>query len=112
MRNVVVYAKYPNYGPTGNSGPGRIWVAAPNGEHRRFLTVGCLPSLSPDGRYVAYTSGRKVLVVPTAGGRPRVLGRGDWGLTWAPNSRYLAFVRLLRLGSGEVVIDDAESGSG
>src|SRR4051812_26398269 len=62
MRDVLVYAK-----PVALSKDERIWVAAADGSHPRFLVDGTTPSVSPDGRYVAYGSGDgKVLVVPTA----------------------------------------------
>jgi hypothetical protein len=91
----------------------QIWVAAPNGSHARVLTVGDQPSVSPDGRYVAYvddpnTMSTKVRVVPTAGGAPRLVGTASAAaLTWAPNSRFLGIGDNDRL---LTVIVDVESG--
>ncbi len=80
MRNVLVYARPHD---------GEILAASPTGAHGRFLAVGDNPSVSPDGRYVAYVRGENVLVVPTAGGRPTIVATAD-GATWAPNSQFLA----------------------
>ena len=106
VRNALVYAKV---GPTGVNrvAPKRIWVAAPNGEHRRLLTYGDWPAVSPDGRYVAYfdSSGKKLLVIPTAGGKPTAVGSADDEPIWAPNSRFLALE-----GSSRVVVVDVQTG--
>ena len=63
MRSVLIWAR-PD---------GVIRVTAPNGEHRRFLAVGHEPTVSPDGRYVAYAHERQVRVIPTASGKPTVV---------------------------------------
>lgn len=95
MRNVLVYA-----GPRG-----RIWVAEPNGEHKRSVAVGSDPAVSPDGRYVAYDHQGKVRVIPTAGGRAATVTTGDVQ-TWAPNSRFLA----VEDSSLRVVVVDVQTG--
>ncbi|MEV4422021.1 hypothetical protein AB0L40_18860 [Patulibacter sp. NPDC049589] len=54
-------------------GPDGSWrtLAAPGGGIRDRFQVS---AVSPDHRVVARTSGRRVVLVPTDGGRPRVLG--------------------------------------
>jgi Tol biopolymer transport system component len=89
-----------------------IWVAAPNGIHARLLTTGDNPSVSPDGRYVAFvTDGsphEKVRVMPTGGGPAKTVGAGAAGLLrWAPNSRYLGFTDFDR---NRTLVVDVESG--
>ena len=97
LREVLVYAKaVPPYAPNSSE---NVWRANPAGGNPKLLAKNAAePAVSPDGRYVAYTSGGKVLVVPAMGGRAREVyaleGKGA-GLgtppQWAPNSRRIAF---------------------
>lgn len=63
------------------------------------------PAVSPDGRWVAYVRGvvdmeanrtlRKIWLVPTAGGEPRQLTRGEGSDSrpqWSPDGQTLAFI--------------------
>src|SRR5436305_1265388 len=70
LHGVVVYAQaVPPYAP---NSPKNVWRANVTGGHRKILAKNAAePAVSPDGRYVAYTSRGKVLVVPTIGGRAR-----------------------------------------
>ena len=104
MRDVLVYAKPagPCCKPTEK--PEQIWVAATDGSHPKLLTEGKDPTVSPDGRYVAYASEGKVLVVPTAGGAATTIARGAYP-GWAPNSRFLAYY-----GAAGLVVVDVETG--
>jgi Tol biopolymer transport system component len=106
LRGVLVYAKaVPPYAPNSSK---NVWVANAAGGLRRILVKDADgPAVSPDGRYVAYCSGGKVLVVPTAGGRATALYTIDRTntavcapLRWAPDSRHLGFET-----TGLVVID-------
>ncbi len=97
LRGVLVYAKAePPYTPTSAE---NVWRSNVAGGHRTILAKdGEDPAISPDGRYVAYCSGGKVLVVPTAGGEATAVytlegtsaALGD-PPEWAPDSRHLAF---------------------
>jgi dipeptidyl aminopeptidase/acylaminoacyl peptidase len=73
-----------------------IWRARPDGTHRVRLTRGHGPQLSPNGRLVAYTrSPRELWVVPTSGGKPRLLRRARTfinGFVWSPTSHELVTV--------------------
>jgi hypothetical protein len=60
-----------------------VWIARPDGSHKRRLAAGRLPALSPDGRWVAFegacdpTRGcGDLFVVPSSGGKPRRLQDG------------------------------------
>jgi Tol biopolymer transport system component len=76
-----------------------VWRANPTGGDRTILVKnGADPAVSPDGRYVAYTSAGKVFVIPTAGGRATAVytlegKRAGLGTppVWTPNSRRIAF---------------------
>jgi Tol biopolymer transport system component len=76
-----------------------IWRARPDGTHRVRLVEGHNPQLAPNGRLVAYTrSPRELYVVPTSGGKPRLLRRlaGEQafitGFAWSPTSRRIVTV--------------------
>jgi Tol biopolymer transport system component len=104
--NVLVYAEVNT--TTGPVGAERIWRARVNGHGARLVTSGEDPSVSPDGRWIAFGSGSKILVVPTAGGKPRAvysLHKGQPSLAgapvWAPDSRAFGVVD----GRGLVLID-------
>ena len=103
MPNVLVYAK--PVGPQPTTKPQPIWVATADGSHPRFLANGNVPSVSPDGRYVAYDSDKDVLVIPTAGGEAVTVSTHAGVPSWAPNSRFLAYYGAagVVVGSGEVL---------
>jgi len=98
--HVLVYEK-----PVTFDGWGWIWRAAPDGSHPRKLVLGYEPSVSPDGRWIAYlhrgqqkiapgtTTGRDSLwMIPASGGAPRKLGRDErWIsiLDWSSDSKHL-----------------------
>jgi Tol biopolymer transport system component len=92
VRNVLVYAKADV--PASPSSNEHIWRTSIGGHHRKLVGVGEDPAVSPDGRWIAYGRGAKVLVIPTAGGKPRTvytLHEDQPSLAgppgWAPNSR-------------------------
>ena len=92
-RLALVYAK-----PTG---PGlavrseTVYAASPTGTDPIPLGEGTAPLVSPDGRWVAFTSGPvshpgPVLLASTLGGRPRVTGVAGGAVAWSPDSRVVA----------------------
>jgi len=78
-----------------------VWVAEADGSNARQLVAdGSLGELSPDGRHVAYylvkrfdektgESVRNLYVQEVNGGKPRLLGDGDW-YSWSPDGSKLA----------------------
>lgn len=81
----------------GFKGNPAVWLASANGAHPRRLVAGGIPSLAPDGKVVALSSGpgTTALVLYTSAGAV------DWkffnakqvsagSLAWSPDSRYLA----------------------
>ena len=60
MPNVLVYAKPVGPCCKATKEPEQIWVAAADGGHPRVIASGTVPTVSPDGRYVAFDSDGKV----------------------------------------------------
>ena len=91
-RNVLVYSK-----ATSNMASldgEHIWRARIDGRDPKLLGAGWDPAVSPNGRWIAFGRGRKVLVLATAGGKARTvytLREKQASLTaapvWAPDSR-------------------------
>lgn len=96
---------------------GNILIARDDGSHARAIAYGYAPSVSPDGRSVAYfqenPNGGSLRIVSTRGGRSRMLlrssgptGLGDGPpLAWSPDSR-----RLVASGGGGAAIIDLATG--
>jgi Tol biopolymer transport system component len=99
-----------------NPGPQWIWSARDNGTRSRRLARGAAPSVSPNGRLVAYWSlsgiDIRLAVVPAAGGKSRVILH-HWSdpatLGWSPDSRTIA-AATGTVGSRRLVIVDVRSG--
>jgi WD40-like Beta Propeller Repeat len=82
------------------NGAAEVWIARVDGTRKRRLANGYAPSVSPDGRWVAfvrerdgkYVGGEADLWIVRANGEgARLLVRGvDRGATWSPDSRRLA----------------------
>jgi len=96
----IKFARYPHVsqGKLVFSYHGDIWIANENGANPVRLTAhvarDTFPRLSPDGRWVAFTSDRfgnaDVFVIPSTGGEPRQLTfstGNDTGLNWAPDGK-------------------------
>ena len=92
-----------------------IWTVAVAGGPQRRITHGRLgssPSLSPDGRSIAFVrdSFAGGLLVVRRNGRERVVARHVWGLpVWSPDGRWIALrdfntVRVVRPTGGVVQI--------
>lgn len=104
VRNVLVYAKLDSSERV--VGAEHVWRAHLNGRGQKRVAAGEDPAVSPDGRWIAFGRGSKVLVVPTVGGKARVAYSlhdestlGDPPV-WAPDSRTFA----VEDGAGLVVI--------
>ena len=96
----VKFVRYPHAsnGKLVFSYHGDIWIANENGSSPMRLTAhvarDTFPRLSPDGRWVAFTSDRfgntDVFVIPAAGGEPKQLtfsSGADTVLNWAPDGK-------------------------
>jgi Tol biopolymer transport system component/C-terminal processing protease CtpA/Prc len=71
------------------------------------------PSLSPDGREVAFVSGGDVWTVPAAGGEARLLASHpaqESRPLWSPDGKRLAFVST-RTGAGDVYVLELATGA-
>jgi hypothetical protein len=92
-RVALVYAK-----PIGTGMAVRgeeIYVATPSGSHPVPLAKGMFPSLSPDGRWVAYIGGGRnrpatIRLVNTLGGSALDTRIAAAAFAWSPDSRTLA----------------------
>jgi hypothetical protein len=84
VRNVLVYARADSNGPTSSE---HVWRAQIDGRRPRLIGRGEDPAVSPNGRWIAFGRGARVLVVPTSGGTPRTvytLHKGQPSLAGAP----------------------------
>ncbi len=96
----IKFARYPHasHGKLVFSYHGDIWVANEDGSNPVRLTAhvarDTFPRISPDGRWVAFSSDRfgndDVFVIPITGGEPRQLTfntTGDTVLNWMPDGK-------------------------
>jgi Tol biopolymer transport system component len=75
-----------------------VWIARLDGSRPRKLGAGVQPSVSPDGRYIAFGHDSQVLLESVDGAGPVVLYtlHGRWPVlyeppVWAPDSEHVAF---------------------
>jgi putative cell wall-binding protein len=68
-----------------------LWVAAAAGGDERQIGAGRDAAWSPDGRWIAFTDGRRVHVVRPDGTGSRPLSDGAFGPAWSPDGRSVAF---------------------
>jgi WD40-like Beta Propeller Repeat len=92
-----------------------VWIARPDGSHKRRLAAGRLPALSPDGRWVAFegacdpTRGcGDLFVVPSSGGKPRRLQDGVAQIDWSPDSRRMLAYHPVSENGGRLLVLDRE----
>lgn len=66
------------------------------GSPRDLGTVARDPALSPQGKWVAYCYGDRVMAIPTGGGEPRELLRSEGVslLSWSPRGDAIAYRRF------------------
>jgi Tol biopolymer transport system component len=102
---VLVYAKAtpPNLPNTTEN----VWQASIDGRNPKLIARDSTdPTVSPDGRTVAYENGGNVLVASTTGGKPTILYRHGGYPTWAPDSRHVAV-----FANDAFVVIDAQTGA-
>jgi len=100
----IKFARYPHVsqGKLVFSYHGDIWIANENGSNPTRLTAhvarDVFPRLSPDGRWVAFSSDRygnnDVFIIPAAGGEPKQLTFAttpDTVLNWTPDGKGVLF---------------------
>src|SRR5688572_18255957 len=100
----IKFARYPHVsqGKLVFSYHGDIWIANENGSNATRLTAhvarDIFPRLSPDGRWVAFSSDRygnnDVFIIPSAGGEPTQLTYAttpDTVLNWTPDGKGIMF---------------------
>jgi len=100
----IKFARYPHVsqGKLVFSYHGDVWIANDNGSSPSRLTAhvarDVFPRLSPDGKWVAFSSDRfgndDVFIIPAAGGEPRQLTfatTGDTVLNWTPDGQGILF---------------------
>jgi Tol biopolymer transport system component/serine/threonine protein kinase len=80
----------------GSQEPGQTWIVRPL---TSFLGLEWLPSLSPDGSFIAYAHNAKgsmdIFVMPTTGGNPVPIAQTPFDETlprWSPDGQYIAFL--------------------
>jgi len=98
-----------------------VWTAADNGAGARKLASGSMPRISPDGSTVAYSvtpSGGEykpqLMVVPAAGGTPRLLANGwrnPYAFAWSPDSKRIATVIGPEVGAQQLVVIEVATGA-
>ena len=107
----IKFARYPNVanGKLVFSYHNDIWIANADGSNPARLTAhiarDTFPRLSPDGRWVAFSSNRMgnddVYVIPATGGEPRQLTfntNNDTVVNWTPDGRRIIFGSSLGAG--------------
>jgi Tol biopolymer transport system component len=102
---------------------GRLWTIPAAGGTATAIDIGGLSDctgshgLSPDGKWLAMTCtlpanpGRRVYIVPSAGGMPRVVTEhpDSYFHTWSPDGKTIAFTRPSH-GSGNIYAISADGG--
>ncbi|MEP6909402.1 MAG: hypothetical protein ABI896_03090 [Actinomycetota bacterium] len=89
--NTIVYLGHPERDVPA------IYVSRADGSgFHRLVRKGLDPAFSPDGRLIAFTTGRGIWVVGIDGrGLRRLTSRDDKAFDWSPNGKALVFVRAI-----------------
>lgn len=96
------------------SGDGSIHAIRVNERRPRFVARGTEPDISPDGMKLAFTTAAGVVVMPIAGGMPKLVAPSGAHPEWSPDGQDLAFTRDTVCGdagcSGRVFVVPAAGG--
>src|SRR5204863_3833736 len=92
-----------------------VWIAAPDGSHKRRLAQGGSPQLSPDGRWVVFRHtcgqyGECLFVVPSRGGKPRLLARNAFPGSWSSDGRRILGYRPVSEEKGRLLVVARDGG--
>ena len=92
-----------------------VWIAAPDGSHKRRLARGGSPQLSPDGRWVAFRKpcgryGDCLFVVSGAGGERRLLARNAFPGAWSSDGRRILGYRAVSEENGRLLVVARDGG--
>ena len=83
-----------------------VMVVDADGTNRIDLGLGCLPSFSPDGEFVAFSSPNfGVGIMNVDGTNRRLIDASGWSGQWSPDGQWIAYT----LG-GNIAIYDVETG--
>ncbi|HEX5309231.1 MAG TPA: hypothetical protein VFW38_09155 [Solirubrobacteraceae bacterium] len=99
--------------------PEYVWSARNDGSSPQRLAPGSSPSVSPDGKLVAYNSfyagSSHLAIIPSAGGTAHVLIAAHWQdqftLAWSPDSKSIVAVLGTELGPKRLVRIDVQTGA-
>jgi WD40-like Beta Propeller Repeat len=99
----IAYAKFLR------GGGEEVWIAAPDGSHKRRLATGGSPQLSPDGGSVAFRKpcagyGDCLFVVSGRGGKPRLLARNAFPESWSSDGRRVLAYRPVTEEIGRLLV--------
>jgi hypothetical protein len=107
--NAIAYTKFLR------GGGEAVWIAAPDGSHKRRLARGGSPQLSPDGHWVALRKpcgryGDCLFVVASGGGKPRLLARNAFPGPWSSNGRRILAYRAVSEVNGRLLVVARDGG--
>jgi hypothetical protein len=93
-----------------------VWIAAPDGSHKRRLARGGSPQLSPDGHSVAFRHtcdhfGECLFVVASAGGKRRLLARNAFPAAWSSDGRRILAYRAASEENGRLLVVARDGGT-